>query len=213
MHVPRTLSGGLSAPWRGILNDPPEPQSTAGQAKGQQHGQEVKRCHESSHSRTRSNGARPALRAARLVQIGGRRNRHPEALPAPPRLAGVWAPRRPRGPCPWVGGAERGKGPFLGPLSRSEPRPLTGPLGARWLPGGRLQSAAPASCPGSARQSIFTFRYNFSTRPKRPVSEPKFGFVAFAETWNGRLAMMGFIIGLGTELLTGQGILSQIGLG
>ena len=41
----------------------------------------------------------------------------------------------------------------------------------------------------------------------------KFGFVAFAETWNGRLAMLGFVIGLGTELLTGQGILGQIGLG
>ena len=41
----------------------------------------------------------------------------------------------------------------------------------------------------------------------------KFGFSSFAETWNGRLAMMGFIIGLGTEILTGQGILSQIGMG
>lgn len=41
----------------------------------------------------------------------------------------------------------------------------------------------------------------------------RFGFVGFAETWNGRLAMLGFVIGLGTELLTGQGILSQIGLG
>ena len=41
----------------------------------------------------------------------------------------------------------------------------------------------------------------------------RFGFVAFAETWNGRLAMLGFVIGLATELLTGQGILSQIGLG
>jgi hypothetical protein len=44
-------------------------------------------------------------------------------------------------------------------------------------------------------------------------SSPRFGFVAFAETWNGRLAMLGFVIGLGTELLSGQGILSQIGLG
>ena len=44
-------------------------------------------------------------------------------------------------------------------------------------------------------------------------STPRFGFVAFAETWNGRLAMLGFVIGLGTELLTGQSILSQIGLG
>ncbi len=44
-------------------------------------------------------------------------------------------------------------------------------------------------------------------------SSSRFGFVAFAETWNGRMAMMGFVIGLATELLTGQGILSQIGLG
>ena len=44
-------------------------------------------------------------------------------------------------------------------------------------------------------------------------SASRFGFVAFAETWNGRLAMLGFVIGLATELLTGQSILSQIGLG
>ena len=44
-------------------------------------------------------------------------------------------------------------------------------------------------------------------------TSPRFGFVAFAETWNGRLAMLGFVIGLATELLTGQGILQQIGLG
>ncbi|MBD1910617.1 MULTISPECIES: chlorophyll a/b-binding protein [unclassified Leptolyngbya] len=40
----------------------------------------------------------------------------------------------------------------------------------------------------------------------------KFGFTQFAETWNGRLAMLGFVIGIATELLTGQGILSQLGL-
>jgi len=44
-------------------------------------------------------------------------------------------------------------------------------------------------------------------------SAPRFGFVTFAETWNGRMAMLGFVIGLATELLTGQGILQQIGLG
>ena len=44
-------------------------------------------------------------------------------------------------------------------------------------------------------------------------STPRFGFVAFAETWNGRLAMMGFVIRLGTELLTGQSIAAQLGLG
>ena len=45
------------------------------------------------------------------------------------------------------------------------------------------------------------------------TSDSRFGFVSFAETWNGRLAMLGFVIGLATELLTGQSILSQIGLG
>ncbi len=40
----------------------------------------------------------------------------------------------------------------------------------------------------------------------------RFGFTGFAETWNGRLAMLGFIIGVATELLTGQSILSQLGL-
>lgn len=42
--------------------------------------------------------------------------------------------------------------------------------------------------------------------------ESKFGFTQFAESWNGRLAMLGFVVGLATELLTGQGILSQLGL-
>ncbi len=42
--------------------------------------------------------------------------------------------------------------------------------------------------------------------------QKKVGFTEFAETWNGRLAMLGFAIGIATELMTGQGILSQIGL-
>jgi len=42
--------------------------------------------------------------------------------------------------------------------------------------------------------------------------ESKFGFSLFSETWNGRLAMLGFVIGLATELLTGKGILAQLGL-
>ena len=33
-------------------------------------------------------------------------------------------------------------------------------------------------------------------------NQPRFGFVNFAETWNGRMAMMGILIGLGTELIT-----------
>ena len=38
------------------------------------------------------------------------------------------------------------------------------------------------------------------------------GFTAKAELLNGRLAMLGFVIGVLTELFTGQGILSQLGL-
>lgn len=42
--------------------------------------------------------------------------------------------------------------------------------------------------------------------------QAKFGFTQFAEVWNGRLAMLGFAIGIATELMTGHGILSQLGL-
>lgn len=40
----------------------------------------------------------------------------------------------------------------------------------------------------------------------------KFGFTPSSEKLNGRLAMLGFTIGVLTELVTGQGILSQLGL-
>jgi hypothetical protein len=40
----------------------------------------------------------------------------------------------------------------------------------------------------------------------------KVGFTAFAESWNGRLAMLGLAIGFATELMTGKGILEQLGL-
>ena len=38
-------------------------------------------------------------------------------------------------------------------------------------------------------------------------SSTRFGFSAFAETWNGQLAMLSFVFGLSTEVLTDQGIL------
>ena len=44
-------------------------------------------------------------------------------------------------------------------------------------------------------------------------NQPRIRIVNFAETWNGRMAMMGILIGLGTELITGQSILRQIGIG
>jgi hypothetical protein len=42
--------------------------------------------------------------------------------------------------------------------------------------------------------------------------ENKLGFTKFAEDWNGRLAMLGFVIAVATEYLTGQGILGQLGI-
>lgn len=41
-------------------------------------------------------------------------------------------------------------------------------------------------------------------------TQPSSGFSAFSETWNGRLAMIGFTLAIITEALTGQGILGQI---
>jgi hypothetical protein len=40
----------------------------------------------------------------------------------------------------------------------------------------------------------------------------KFGFTAYAENWNGRLAMIGFVAALIVELVTGQGVLHFWGL-
>ncbi|MFG6097477.1 high light inducible protein [Leptolyngbyaceae cyanobacterium CCMR0082] len=40
----------------------------------------------------------------------------------------------------------------------------------------------------------------------------QYGFTRIAERWNGRLAMLGFTIGIITELLTGKSILSQLGI-
>jgi cell division protein FtsN len=39
-----------------------------------------------------------------------------------------------------------------------------------------------------------------------------FGFSNGAENWNGRLAMLGFIAAIATELVTGQGVLHFWGI-
>ncbi len=36
------------------------------------------------------------------------------------------------------------------------------------------------------------------------------GFTTTSENWNGRLAMVGFVLAVATELLTGQGIIGQV---
>nr|WDA98817.1 hypothetical protein SCTW_035 [Sciadococcus taiwanensis] len=38
------------------------------------------------------------------------------------------------------------------------------------------------------------------------------GFTSGAENWNGRLAMLGFMAALITELLTGKGVLHFLGI-
>ena len=43
-------------------------------------------------------------------------------------------------------------------------------------------------------------------------AESKPGFTIFSEVLNGRMAMMGLAIGFATELLTGKGILAQLGI-
>lgn len=45
-----------------------------------------------------------------------------------------------------------------------------------------------------------------------PTPEPKLGFTRFAELWNGRLAMIGFLAAILVEMATGQGILGQLGI-
>ena len=49
-----------------------------------------------------------------------------------------------------------------------------------------------------------------TTTPK--LEDPKFGFNEYAERLNGRAAMVGFVLTLLIEYLTGQGLLSWLGL-
>jgi Chlorophyll A-B binding protein len=42
--------------------------------------------------------------------------------------------------------------------------------------------------------------------------EAKFGFTPSAENLNGRLAMIGFVAAVVTELVTGQGVVHFLGL-
>lgn len=44
----------------------------------------------------------------------------------------------------------------------------------------------------------------------RTQPKPMWGFTDFAETLNGRLAMLGFLLGWTTEIISGEGMLSQI---
>ena len=55
--------------------------------------------------------------------------------------------------------------------------------------------------------------------PTPPITNPedrnavnKFGFTPQAEIWNGRLAMIGFVAALITEIVSNQGVLHFWGL-
>ncbi len=49
-----------------------------------------------------------------------------------------------------------------------------------------------------------------TTTPK--LAEPKFGFNEYAERLNGRAAMIGFVLALVIEYVTGEGLLAWWGL-
>jgi len=57
-----------------------------------------------------------------------------------------------------------------------------------------------------------------ATAPKKtglnvnPTGAGVFGFSNFAEIWNGRMAMIGLVAGFTNEVLTGKGILAQVGI-
>ena len=52
------------------------------------------------------------------------------------------------------------------------------------------------------------------TEPSRVphLSEPKYGFNDYVERLNGRAAMIGFVLAIVVELVTGQGVLTWLGL-
>ena len=52
----------------------------------------------------------------------------------------------------------------------------------------------------------------FVTFQNEKNSQPRFGFVDFAERWNGRLAILGIVICLIQEFLTGEGLVEQISI-
>lgn len=44
------------------------------------------------------------------------------------------------------------------------------------------------------------------------LEEPKFGFNDYAERLNGRAAMIGFVLAIAIEYLSGKGLLAWLGL-
>jgi hypothetical protein len=59
---------------------------------------------------------------------------------------------------------------------------------------------------------MVTNKINLAETNVNPTGQGVFGFSNFAEDWNGRMAMIGFVAALAGEVLTGKGILGQIGI-
>jgi len=59
---------------------------------------------------------------------------------------------------------------------------------------------------------MITNTINIEATNVNPTGQGVFGFSNFAETWNGRMAMIGFAAALVNEVITGKGILAQIGI-
>lgn len=57
-----------------------------------------------------------------------------------------------------------------------------------------------------------TNNIDFKNINVNPEGKGTFGFTNFAEIWNGRMAMLGFIAALAQEVITGKGILAQVGI-
>lgn len=57
-----------------------------------------------------------------------------------------------------------------------------------------------------------TNKINLAETNVNPTGQGVFGFSNFAEDWNGRMAMIGFVAALVGEVVTGKGILGQVGI-
>ncbi|MEY4359568.1 MAG: hypothetical protein RLZZ631_1054, partial [Cyanobacteriota bacterium] len=76
-------------------------------------------------------------------------------------------------------------------------------------------TATPRSSRRTPQQSVNICNSRLTTMASSDFKIPyqRTGFVPFAESLNGRLAMLGFVIAIATEALSGKGILGQLGLG
>ena len=109
---------------------------------------------------------------------------------------------------PWVSHHAKGVGLAPGPLVTVRQIPLRGwgdclaDLDRSWTPRTIARSVNICNrCLTAMASSDFKVPYQ------------RTGFVPFAESLNGRLAMLGFVIAIATEALSGKGVLGQLGLG